>query len=442
MISSGRLTLGFMIVYIASLPLLWPPLFAIAGAGKVIVLADFAFAALVVILLGFSAHRLLPIQRDAVTFSLFPIAALVISSIFTGVGARAFPDILRTVYSICVFLLFAHFRLSLSETVAVARSWLVVALLISVAGFVSFLGVTLFGVPQNPLAYGAPGLGKEVVRVSSTLGINALILYLLVSVALCVFLIGSGGTSVRQRRALQYALVALLLVSLLTISRGIAGLVLSLALFGYVSRDRVPGLWRARHALACAAGLLVAGAAIATIWAIFPVEVGLDASREKFRVEVDVHKSWYYVVHTAALRMFSAYPLMGVGPGEFGSNVARFTTRDERRSAWPPIGESVDYDPHSAWFGWAAKGGIVGLVGWLVLYVWILIQLIRRRPSEDPFNMRRLSGIALVGILLSGFHVEISHLKFIWAFLGIGMGVREGREVPVISNTGSGSQER
>jgi len=72
MILSERLTLGFMIVYIASLPLLWPPLFAIHGMGKVIVLADFAFAALVVVLLGSSPQRLLPIQRDVEIFSANP----------------------------------------------------------------------------------------------------------------------------------------------------------------------------------------------------------------------------------------------------------------------------------------------------------------------------------------------------------------------------------
>ncbi len=443
MISSGRLTIGFMIVYIAALPLLWPrpPLSAISGAGKVIVFADFAFAALLVVLLGSSAHRLLPIRRDAVIFSLSPIAALVIAGISTGVGTRALPDILRTAYSICVFLLFAHFRLTFSETVVLVRSWVVVALLISVAGFLSFLGVTLFGMPQNPLAYAnSPNLGEQVVRVSSTLGSNALILYIQATIAFCVFLIGSGGTSGWQRRALQYALAALLLVSLFTISRGIVGLVISLALSAYVSKDRVYALWRVRRALACAAGLLVVGGAIATIWAVFPVEVRLDRDRERFRVEINTQKNAYYVLHTAALRMFLASPLVGVGPGNFGGNVARFTTPDERRSAWPSIGESIDYDPHSAWFGWAAKGGIVGIGGWVVLYVWILWQLIRRRPSEDPFNVRRLVGIALIGILLNGFYVEISHLKFIWAFLGIGMSASQSPGVAVISNASAGRQ--
>ena len=125
MIWSGRLTLGFMIVYIAALPFLWPrpPLCAIPWAGKTVVFADLAFAALLVVLLGFSARRFLPIQRDAVIVSLLPIAALVISAISTGVGTRALPDILRAVYSICVLLLFAHFRLIPSETLAIAWSW-------------------------------------------------------------------------------------------------------------------------------------------------------------------------------------------------------------------------------------------------------------------------------------------------------------------------------
>jgi len=108
----------------------------------------------------------------------------------------------------------------------------------------------------------------------------------------------------------------------------------------------------------------------------------------------------------------------------------------------PPLSEFVDHDPHSTWFGWAAKCGVVGLAGWAALYAWILWQLIRPRPSEDLFNVRRLVGIALVSILLDGFHVEISHLKFIWAFLGIGIGATQGRGAPVISSSGTGRQGR
>ncbi len=147
MISSGRLTLGFVIVYIAALPFLWPPLSTLPGTGKVIVLADLAFGAMVVVVLGSSPQRLLPIRRDALIFSLFPIVALVLSGIATGAGARALTDIFRAIYSICVFLFFAHFRLIPSEIVVVTMAWVVVALLIAVAGFLSFLGVTLFGMP-------------------------------------------------------------------------------------------------------------------------------------------------------------------------------------------------------------------------------------------------------------------------------------------------------
>lgn len=428
MISTGRLTLACIVAYIAALPVLRLRLFEISVLEKKVVLADFAFAALLVVVIGSSARRLLPIRRGAVVFSLCPVVALVISGISSGAGANALPDILRAVYSICVFLLFAHFRLTSSESVVVMWSWLVVAVLIALMGFVSFLGVTLVGIPQNPLAYAddAHFFEANVIRISSTLGPNALILYILVAIAFCMHMIGSDGASVRQRRFLQGALVALLLVSVFTISRGIIGLMLSLVLFSYASRHALPALWRVRHALALAAGLLAAAGVFGTTWAVFPVRVDLNEREARLRVEVNIQRSAYHVLHTAALRMFLANPLVGVGPGQFGRHFGAFTTPEERSSAWPPL-IVKNYDPHSTWFGWAAKGGIVGLAGWIVLYAWILRQLIKRHPSDGPFNMSRLAGITLIGILLNGFHVEIAHLKFIWAFLGIGMGARQGR---------------
>lgn len=413
-----RLVRGAMVVYVATLPLLWPPLFKLPGPGKIVVLSDLAFLVLLAVLLGTSSARLPSLRRDAVLSAFLPLGAVVLSGLLTGAPARALPDVMRIAYSLGVFLLFVHWRPTPPEVVVLARAWVSTAVLVSVVGIAAFLGVTLLGLPPNPLASAnSPNLGAGVVRVASTLNSNALSLYLLVAVAFCLFLLGREGLSTVERQLLRGALLGLLITSLFTVSRGLVGLLFFLALASHASRDRLRGLWRARHALAGIAAILAIAGTCATIWAVFPVAV-------RPRLQLNTGKNAYYLLQASALRMFRARPLLGVGPGGFGESFARFTTPEERRAVWPPLDAHGDYDPHSTWFGWAAETGMVGLSAWAFLYLWILRELLGAGTAGS--QMSRLAGLALIGLMLNGFHAEISHLKFIWALLGIGIGAREG----------------
>jgi O-antigen ligase len=156
--------------------------------------------------------------------------------------------------------------------------------------------------------------------------------------------------------------------------------------------------------------MLSLATAAATVWGVFPLRDG----------RLNTRPNAYRVLHAAAIRMFAARPLTGVGPGEFGRRLGEYTTPEERSSAWPPVLLAVDYDPHSTWLGWAAESGLLGLSAWIALYGFVARRLIDAPPATLP----RLAACTLAGLALSGLAVDISHLKFVWCFLGLGLSAR------------------
>jgi hypothetical protein len=62
------------------------------------------------------------------------------------------------------------------------------------------------------------------------------------------------------------------------------------------------------------------------------------------------------------------------------------------------------------------------------LYGFIAHRLLDGPPGSLP----RLAAAALAGLALSGLAVEISHLKFIWCFLGLGLAARAAEKEGVL----------
>jgi O-antigen ligase len=330
-----------------------------------------------------------------------PPLAIAVSGALTAADPK--PDVARVTYSMTVLLLFAHLRLPTREIQKLAWTWLVTACVVSLVGLVA-LAAVVAGAPESPLAgASSPNLGPGVIRAASTLGANALALFVQPSLAMCLYLMRERPDAApRLRRALGL----LLATDVLTFSRSVVGalLVLFLAL--------------RRRLLAAAAALLFVAALAATVWAVFPLQAG----------RLNTRPNAYRVLHAAAARMFVAHPMAGVGPGHFGRRLADFTTAAERSEAWPPVVIGRDYDPHSTWLGWAAECGLLGLAAWGGLYGFIA----RRLLDGPPGGLPRLAAAALAGLALSGLAVEISHLKFVWCFLGLGLSARAAEKEGVL----------
>jgi O-antigen ligase len=390
--------------YVATLPLL-QSVIATAGPKRVVV-ADIVLAALLAAVARRRRAWLRAPWRDLVLVACLPPLAVALCGALETAAAPG-PDLTRVIYSMAVLLVFAHLRLSASQLDRIAWTWVVTACLTCLAGLLAFIAVTVFGAPPNALAAAnSPNLGPGVTRVASTAGANALALYLQPSLALCLYLIGRPSGADRW---LRYAPGLLVLTAALTFSRSLVGvlLVVTLAACG---PGRLRWLSRRRNLLAVATGALLIATVAATIWAVFPLRAG----------RLNTRPNAYRVLHAGAIRMFAARPLTGVGPDAFGRRFAEFTTPDERRSAWPPLRASIDLDPHSTWLGWAAEGGLLGLAGWTLVYGFVVHRLLDT-PQAD---LSRLCACGLAGLAVSGFAVDISHLKFVWCFLGLGLSAR------------------
>lgn len=399
--------------YVLALPLGWPALFQLPGTGKLVVLGDLAFLVLALCVFRERRERLAPLRPGLVLASAALLAALGLAICLNGSGPGALPDLSRVAYSVAVLLLCAHIRFRSAEEPA--RWWILGGTLAGLLGLGGYVAAVGLGLGPNVLApANSRNLGGGFVRVASTLETNALVLLLHAALVTALVRLRPGRPA-RQRRLLVAAIVVLAVATALTFSRGIVGLLLSLALLAR-RPESPPLLTRARAALVVSAVLAVVAGLGATWWAVFPV-----APRPAFPwVEPNPAPNAYRAIHMAALRMLVARPVSGVGLGRLGAELERRTTEAERQAAGPPVEPSTDIDPHSTWLGWAAEAGLLGLAGWLVLYGAIA------RGLWDPARRTTGSWAVLVGWLLDGFHVEIVHLKFTWAFLGLALATGPG----------------
>lgn len=404
--------------YLATLPLIRLDLFTLAT--KAVVAADVCFVMLVSLAALAGAWRR-PSTRLLVVAALPPLATVAIAMLAKAPVQPSLMEIARTGYSMAILVALASLALSRERLRLAARAWTLTAVVVCVIGLAAFAGVVFLGVPPNELARpNSANLGPGVIRIAGVLGTNALTLYLLVSSAFAATLAASGQ-SLRERRSGTAALVFFGFTSLAATSRGAVGFMFAIALLAW--RDDLAPLWlsRRRVAIGLAATLLLVVAVPATLWGVFPVTLQRDP-------EAGVSLAWnrrpnaYRVLHTAGLRMLSAHPLFGVGPGSFGMRLADFTTAEERNRAWPSIDPRLGWVPHSTWIGLAAEGGLLLLSAWSALFLWLWRALLAK--GTVPNDVAPYLGLALLGLVVNGLHVDLLHLKFVWAGLALGLSGR------------------
>lgn len=410
-----RLLLISLPVYVITLPLLTLTLVADPLTGKGVVAADIAFVG---VLAGFvlaGQPRWLPLQRDLAAVASGLLVVLAVSAAMTGTP-RAFVEVARVAYSLIVMLVLAHLRLRDDERGRVVNAWLLTALLLAAIAVVGYVAVSAFGVPAVVgIRWGSPILGSDVLRTSAFMHPNAFALYLGLSLALLVYRFAACAIS----RVWVHVCVGLLVMAgALTISRGFAGLVVTLALLA-MHDGAPPWLRQSRRTLAVAAGVMIMVVAVSLVWAITPLERAADSL---VSVAPNTRPSPYGVLHLAAARMVLARPILGVGLDAFGSQVCHYTSAEVRAMSHPPISCDMDWDPHSTWGAYAAETGVVGLAAWVALYAVVLARLLRSRAAPGTLSMPGVASAAMVGVLfLGGVHVDFTHVKLVWAFLGLAL---------------------
>jgi len=132
-----------------------------------------------------------------------------------------------------------------------------------------------------------------------------------------------------------------------------------------------------------------------------------------------------FVIVEVSRRILEKAPLLGFGPGNFGSLTARFFGRD--------FSSLINLNPESAHLindvNWVTVLGQLGLIGTLLLGVILILMIVSSRKifkyTKDPLLRGYASSLVaiLVGFMIMGFfgpNFEVRQVSFfVWAIAGI-----------------------
>jgi hypothetical protein len=369
----------------------WPPLTVI----------DKAFIVLTVIHLFSAAVAIDPVRTLRMTAQfaiLFVIAHFTIHYIRSRTDAR--------------FVLFFFF---LSGGLVMTYGLLQLAG--GLAGMNAHLLLRIF--PRNPTipymlsvpgAVYFPGLGRHVVRVSSTFFdwnflAGFLLMVLCLGTALLVHRQRLGG----RRAHLVTGLVVGTVLLGFTFSRSAwIGSILSGAILYWLLKDafRLRDRW-----MYCVAAILIV--LLLNVLLGNPARLAYDRLVFMFRGDPSIAKHGLY--GTAALEMFYTSPLLGIGLHNFCVYYQR---------VFDPL--DMGATAHSTFLTYFAETGILGALGHLFLHTLIIFLIISgiRRARKLSFDYLMLSGClaAYLGILVCNVFYFFNNQAFIWTLVGYALG--------------------
>ena len=134
------------------------------------------------------------------------------------------------------------------------------------------------------------------------------------------------------------------------------------------------------------------------------------------------------LIGEAAWKMFTAFPLLGVGLGQFSYFFPEFY---QGGPAFWDLVDSKRGDAHSIYLQTLADQGLVGLASWMVLVILIIfsaLRVIRRDPSWPKKQSMAMVLLSLLTWLLLGFFHHLafdlrSMENYFWILLGILVGL-------------------
>lgn len=372
------------------------------------------------------------LKRAVLADSAFLLLGITLAVMFSPEPRLGMPDLYRFGYSALLYLVAAHFRYDLRRLRIISWVWVGAAGLVSLVSLVALIRYTVAGTPSPLLSVleGPAYTGNLAVRMQGTFGNpNTFAPYLNSALVFGLILLLLEGTSL-MNKFLTVMLAGIILgAGILTSSRGIAGIVFTA---GLVSLATIPPTRLGRAARYLVVSILLGSVLAVTtmsIWWIYPVRIVMRPAAGDLTVTINSTHSPYYLYHRGAIRMFLDHPLTGIGPGRFNRNLREYLSWEEAfrsfrwfsgddQGVWERyVGGS---DPHSTWLGWLAKGGVVGMF----LLIGCLARIFSRlvRGALSTFSVPFVFMAGFVGMVLTGFYVEIIHLRFFWLMLGIAVG--------------------
>lgn len=266
--------------------------------------------------------------------------------------------------------------------------------------------------------------------------------YLQVGVFLGLGMLG-GETTPTRRRAIAAAVALALLAIAFTQSRGVASLLLGLAVF---LRSRAG--WAAALARGCALTIglaLFVAVQLVTYLQVDAATVRWSESTKRVEEQIRPDRPWYMAgplvfirpgtpyrelqatlrylpehrvfLREAVFQMVRQHPLLGVGPGRFGHELLalwRAGRLDPSSRLFSPR------DPHSVYLGFLAERGLSGLGAVLLLLILVMRAAATARKAADPW----VAGLGwgtlgcVVAFVLYGVDADILNFRWVWVLIG------------------------
>lgn len=226
--------------------------------------------------------------------------------------------------------------------------------------------------------------------------------YLAVSACLAV---GLAALSERWRRSVLAAAGGIALASLFTLSPALGGLAIAIGLFAWLFEKHArTGLFlKALLPLAVLAAL-----ALLFFTAVYPTRVAEGVTFEA---------SPRWLTWVSSSQTFLAHPLFGSGLGAPLASVYYM----------PPSGGRQHLtDPHNTWLSVAGQTGVIGLLAFLALLVWLARGLRGMALAGGSVSAARaaLAGGFIV-VVYQAFSISLEDMRHVWLLFGLIVGIAE-----------------
>jgi putative inorganic carbon (hco3(-)) transporter len=386
--------LALHLLLVATLPFLRIGAFKVGGL--TVAATDLVFLPAALVWLLAVALRIAPLRRTSfyAPVALYLLAVLV-SAALSAAPRASLGKAVAVAYLAGLAVLTVNVLDSLPRLQRVVRCWLLVSAITAAA---ALLGSVLFyfGLRDRQINlvlwnYGSLPAGNYPRIYGFFANGNMLCNYVIISACLTLYARRTGLIAARPAAAL---LIGLGITAALTISAGLGGLAVAVAVWLLCMADDRAKRLRARLALVAALGI---AAAFQLATSISTTAAGLAPSSRAM--------AWQ-----DALQTFLAHPLVGKG---VGAEVADATWRN-------PSGVLEHLtEAHNVWLSVAAQEGLLGLLGFASVVVWLLWRWRHPAPGADRVLISALGAAFCGALLVQGLTGAFEDTRHLWVLMGL-----------------------
>ncbi|HEX6279863.1 MAG TPA: hypothetical protein VFZ49_07575 [Pyrinomonadaceae bacterium] len=399
------------LAYVVLLPIVRPLNFRYLGIH--ILLTDVIFAAALAFWILSFRHRRPVLDRRYAAFVGAFLVALVVSAIFSIEPFKSAVKLAGVVYLIAISAITIDLIRDADYLKRLTIAWLI-GTLITVLGTIA--GVTGYYLGYDTLSTnfflfhsGSLPVGNYPRVMAFFENPNMTANYLNVSIML---VLAAGRVGWFSLRTSLLAALSIFGAALFTISAGLGGLILSVSLWIAFAFS---GVNRYLRGAVLVGGFLIAFLAVLSS-SIAPVARESPHTTTIPFIDVRIEPSVRSLVWTNALERGMEYPLLGRGTGTDAAEVRYVALSGQRQ---------ILRDAHQAWLNVFGQAGLVGLLAFIALGVY-LVSICRFRISSESVQAVFLAACscAFVGaFLLQNLFGSFEDARHLWVLIGMMVGL-------------------